>query len=340
MDTEGLTPKKVKDCDFPNHRRSTRLNTDVTTSEATAVSQDTDPEQLITPAVGCVSRHSKSSTATNRTSHDDIRITSSSTIISVLTQGTASSSISIGTDAALEASHAYLTARRSKRITSARLEYKRKQRTRLFVNPSKSTDFGNYVYQNDNLPHQSVQVDSDFIPPMSLSNKRAMTSAENHLSHLEDTSKKSIAYEIIPTLFASSQDSLTLTCTYKSVYGSDYFASLMEREANEVARLNEAYSQHSPPLFRFDARPRTRSICKEEEKEFSRIACRRAPFYMSSNFQDHITLEMRSILVGWILSVAKEFKLLHETTHCCMKVLDRGLDKIKMTPEAFHTYGW
>jgi len=338
MNTEGLTPDKESDCDSHNLRRSTRLNTGLTVSEATTVSLGTAAEQLITPAV-CVISRSKSSTTTNETSHKDIRIMSSSTNISILTQGTASSSISVQTDAAHKSSRAYSTARRSMRITSARLEYKRKQRTRLFINPSKSTDFGNYDYQGNELPHQSAHVDSDFIPPLSLNNKRAKMSAEKHLDPSNDTTK-SIAYESTPTLFASSHDSLTLTCLYKFVYGSQYYDSLMERESNEVAKLNKEFHQHSPSLFRCGARPRTRSICKEEEKEYSRLACRWAPFYMACNFQCHISLEMRSILVGWIIGVAMEFKLLHETIHCCIKVLDRGLNKIKMTTEAFHTYGW
>ena len=334
MDTKDLTPNTDYNSDSSCLRRSSRLNTAGTVSEATVVSNDTEEKLItLTPAVGADFRHSASSTGINTTSHKHIRITSSSTNISVLTQGTMPSSAALHSDSSREVS----TARRSKRITSARLEYKRKQKTRLFVNPSKSTDFEAFVYQNEKLPGQAV-VDSDFIPPMSMNNKRAKL-AETSYSIECGKPTTSIAYCITPTLFSSCQDSLTLTYLYKSVYGADYFASLMERENAEFDNRAESVSRHSPTLFRAGARPRTRSICREEEKEMSRIV-RTAPFYMTSNFQCQISLEMRSILIGWIISVAKDLKLMHETIHCCVKVLDRGLEKIEMTTETFHAYGW
>jgi hypothetical protein len=328
MDTKDLTPHKECDSDSSCVRRSSRLSTAGTVSEATVVSNDAEEKLItLTPA-----EHSASSTGINATSHKNIRIMSSSTNVSVLTQGTMPSSAALHSDSAREVS----TSRRSKRITSARLEYKRKQKTRIFVNPSKSTDFETFVYQSENLLGQTA-VDSDFIPPMSMNNKRRAKLAETSYSIKCGKPTTSIAYCITPTLFSSCQDSLTLTYLYKSVYGTDYFASLMERENTEFNLRAESVSRHSPTLFRAGARPRTRSICREEEKEMSRIV-RTPPFYMTSNFQYHISLEMRSILIGWIISVAKDLK--HETIHCCVKVLDRGLEKIEMTTETFHAYGW
>jgi len=49
--------------------------------------------------------------------------------------------------------------------------------------------------------------------------------------------------------------------------------------------------------------------------------------------QDHITERMRSILVDWIIEVHFQFKLKVESLFLTVNLIDRYLEKVKVTKE-------
>lgn len=64
------------------------------------------------------------------------------------------------------------------------------------------------------------------------------------------------------------------------------------------------------------------------------------PRYMQVGKQKHITVDMRTTLVDWIIDVTMEFKLSHDTLHYCVCLIDRCLEEIVVTKNTFHCLGW
>lgn len=304
-------------------------------SEATVVSLSScnssraGNDQLITPYVA-----NEESTVTANVSKKEIRITSSTTNVSVLTtQGTVLPSAATTTSSCPGVQQKPVAARRSKRMTSAKLEYKRKQKVRLFVNPQKANGYESNLYSEEDMDdHNDFHTDSEFLPPHNIPKRNEPSSTEMVVSEMPP---KQIEYRKISSIFTSCDDSKELTYAYKKAYGDVYFQSNIEKEERDIVKRNELSKKSSPT-----SRPRTRSIYKEEEKELSRALAPTMPMYMSSKFQSEINLEMRAILVNWLFSVANDLSFTHETVHTCVNLMDKALYKLEVTPETFHTFGW
>jgi hypothetical protein len=227
-------------------------------------------------------------------------------------------------------------ARRSKRLTAARLEYKKKLKTSLFVQSKRDLS----------IPHEEVldypAAQKDFDPPLTF-NLRTTKKGVVNAFHLDlGFFYKSMASRYVSNILNSCPEAHSLSYLYKEAYGLEYSVHLFDREDALISRRNNE-SILSQPILRADTicRPRTRSICREEEKELYRLHCpSAAPFYITSKFQSQITLEMRSILVEWMMNVAVQLNTQHETIHSAVKLLDVGLETIVMTTDSFHCYGW
>ena len=198
-------------------------------------------------------------------------------------------------------------------------------------------------------------------------------------SHLElislDHVSRALVTHALPTHPSSSvlvpehaAESFSLSHDYKSTYGTDYYTSLLEREQKQLdqshvrlhgssassSSLGRSTSHHS--LDSSSVRMRTRSHRtrlgsevlevdpeeeteeeKEEEEEEDSSA---SPDRILNKVQLKITPRMRSTLVGWIMDVATETKLRHETLHYCIQLLDRILEEIPLTKNNFQCYGW
>lgn len=226
-------------------------------------------------------------------------------------------------------------ARRSKRLTAARLEYKKKLKTSLFVQQQSKRE----------LPIEQVLDDAasqtDFDPPFSLNLRATKTEVVNTF-HLDlDVFYRSMASRYVSNILISCPEAHSLSYLYKAAYGLEYSVHLFQRENSLISRRNHEGNTLSSILVGTDTtRPRTRSICREEEKELSRLLCpSAAPCYIASKFQPQITCEMRCILVEWMMNVAIQLNTHHETIHCAVKLLDVGLETIVMTTDTFHCYG-
>lgn len=364
MDAQDLAPLQDQSSDSKslNPRRSARLNTSIEeskfpTSEATIVSLSTFDNQISSPAVDSAFQHHDCFTGTNSHPKNELKVTSSSTNVSILTQSTAPSvpttSSSTGKMCApIRKVAKQSSTRRSKRLTSARLEYNKKQRSRLFVKPTSSSSFASNVptYSDDYEELHKAILKSDLVTPSCIENNNSM-SKKAKLSHANNGQEKFIDVDAIfkriaflapiPTIFNTSPESHISSYLYKSAYGSDYHSSLLEREQCSIDRILAKPHGGGSSATKNSGRPRTRSICREEEKELSRILSpSTAPAYITSNFQCDITARMRSILVNWIIDVARELNLRHETIHSCVRLMDRALEEIQVAVETFHTFGW
>jgi hypothetical protein len=146
-------------------------------------------------------------------------------------------------------------------------------------------------------------------------------------------------------------ESFALSHEYKSTYGTDYFDTLLERERLELSESQERLngSPSASPTFdrtsptttsSLDAnRMRTRSFCREADPLEDNVESS-SPDQALNSIQKKITPRMRSTLVGWIIDVATETNLRHETLHYCIKLLDRVLEEIPLTKNNFQCFGW
>eukprot|EP00557_Chaetoceros_sp_GSL56_P006352 CAMPEP_0176501580 /NCGR_PEP_ID=MMETSP0200_2-20121128/14236_1 /TAXON_ID=947934 /ORGANISM="Chaetoceros sp., Strain GSL56" /LENGTH=453 /DNA_ID=CAMNT_0017900475 /DNA_START=503 /DNA_END=1864 /DNA_ORIENTATION=+ len=229
--------------------------------------------------------------------------------------------------------------RSSKRLAAARLEYAKKLKTSLFAQ-SKQADFS--ISEEEALDNSSSQ--SDFDSSLSLNLKTSITTTISKKGSVEtfyldlDAFYRLMASRYISNILIFCPEAHSLSYLYKVAYGLEYDNYLLDREDCLISRRNDSFS---PSILRTDtSRPRTRSICREEEKESSRLYYpSAAPHYITSKYQSQINSEMRSILVEWMMNVAVQLNTHHETIHCAVKLLDVGLETIVMTTDSFHCYG-
>ena len=166
-----------------------------------------------------------------------------------------------------------------------------------------------------------------------------------------------------------------LSHDYQSTYGTDYYQSLLEREqgqleqshvrlhgsANSCSAMDRSTSHHSldsslrmrtrsrrhrrlgteqgPLLVEVDPDEDTEEDTNGEEQEEEEDSSASADRILNK-VQTKITPRMRSTLVGWIMDVATETKLRHETLHYCIQLLDRVLEEIPLTKHNFQCFGW
>lgn len=235
--------------------------------------------------------------------------------------------------------HNTTTTRRSKRLTTARSEYKKKLKTSLFLQTTTTCCDDLPFCHEDLVGHSMILKDYDHGASMSFFSTKTKETPLDTLDTHVHVLYRSMASRYYPNLLTSCPVAHNLSYLFKATYGTQFSAHLFDWEEARISRRNE--SAVSPSVLRVDGgRPRTRSICREEEKELFRVFCpSTAPFYITSKFQSHITSEMRCILVDWMMNVAMQLHTTHETIHCAVKLLDIGLEKIVMTTETFHSYG-
>ena len=328
------------------------------TSAPTFVSLSTlDSSEIKSPGVvvetdDSIHNNSACFTGIQVSSKSELSATSSFTNVSILTNGTATgtncTAISSNSNSNSDKyapivkrrNQSSTSNRRSKRLTSARIEFNKKKRCRLFVKPSKTTLFTIPLCREEHQElHQAILKNEVAVSP----NAAKMQSNQRSVDLDLDAISRKIAF--LPStlkILNTSPESHMFTYLYKATYGSDYHASLLQREQYDYDPNSKNVWKNEWNESTCSARPRTRSLCREEEEKehFRLTSSSTVPNYISSNFQTDITADMRSILVDWIIGVARELNLRHETTHSCIKLMDRGLQKIKMSVEAFHTYGW
>lgn len=336
MDCTGEFPPSSNLKQRSNPRSSARL----TASEATVVSLSTEENQISSPVVGNNSEHHDQCFSGLNCLQSEVKVSSISTNVSVLTHCTAASAPTSGNTAT---SHAPVrkvpnqpSTRRSKRLTLARIAHNKKQRTQLFAKPSATSnnDFTG-LQKAINCDFSSSPSITDTIPASKRSNIFLCDDPENIIDMVAISQRIAIL-PAFPSLLQSNPDAHACTYLYKSVYGSEYHSSLLQRECQIYEKSKNRNFDNACA-----GRPRTRSICREEGKELSRIlSSSAAPAYITSNYQRDITSNMRSILIDWIFEVSRELSLRHETIHSCVKILDRALEEIPVTIETFHTFGW
>ncbi len=232
--------------------------------------------------------------------------------------------------------------RRSKRLSSAKTELMKKQKSQLFSTVS-------YPGTNVNLKIGGEEGDDSrmlgtatlgiptYLPPtLHESSQRKQIDIDAISSYIVSHSLPLLSQQSSKLIRTPSHDSHELTHLHKSTYGGEYYASLLERE-HVVYTESRKRAGMLPESS--NGRPRTRSFCKELE-DCPKDQCSDQPTYIYNNFQTHINIDMRATLVNWIIGVAKDLKLNHETLHSCVKILDRGLEEIVVTADTFHTYGW
>ena len=353
---DGLTSKPE------NSRRSARLNSkhpessEFPVCQATVISLGTCmlENQIKSPAVANVLPNNACFTAIDLPLKSELAVTSSATNLSVLTQSTVASSVTtVGKSCGpIRKTTKNSSKRRSKRLLSARIEYNRKTRSRLFAKEHKASELNSSVliHSGDYEELQKALLKNETSAPHcgggQLGSKKIKFSHDDVDIDMEAFSRI-IACNVtsIETIFNSSSAAQSHSYLFKSVYGTEYHLSLLERERLSIVKSKERHrinmNIEESLTSKCSGRPRTRSICREEEKELSRkISPSSVPAYIKSMFQCEITAGMRSILVDWIIGVANELSLLDETTHSSIKLMDRALEEIKVTLETFHTFGW
>ena len=114
-------------------------------------------------------------------------------------------------------------------------------------------------------------------------------------------------------------------------------SSIMEISSHEVIDIYEdSENTHSGEDEFID------SICDEEEEEsdeaelvpdyveeiYDYLLEVEKNFRVSAGFLDNkvVTPEMRSVLIDWLIEVQLEFKLLPETLHICVQIIDAYLE--------------
>jgi hypothetical protein len=123
--------------------------------------------------------------------------------------------------------------------------------------------------------------------------------------------------------------------------------SFCKSEENDFKKITSLSSASLPKSSSSNANKntliKTRSNDKEDkiteqnEKEKSR---HKSIKYIQVKKQKEITADMRFKLVDWIIEVMNEFKLVHETLHCCVYLIDRSLEEIAIPTKKFHPLGW
>mmetsp|Transcript_15439 Transcript_15439/g.17948 ORF Transcript_15439/g.17948 Transcript_15439/m.17948 type:complete len:662 (-) Transcript_15439:54-2039(-) len=152
-------------------------------------------------------------------------------------------------------------------------------------------------------------------------------------------------------------DSNALSHTYLAKYGTDYYRSLIQRENKQCDDSKERLDKHASMNTAFYCpRIRTRSFSRnltdsdaqKERKEQTNsntteptenTEFTNAPRYITTKFQSRITASMRATLVDWLIEIALEFRMNHETLHCSIYLMDRALEEIQVAKDTFHSLG-
>eukprot|EP01083_Nonionella_stella_P103154 294407_1 len=224
--------------------------------------------------------------------------------------------------------------RRSKRLSCARDEIVKRQRSHLFVAvpPQMTVDHRKREF-NDVLTKSTLRQEIEKLQAVNNEGDRYID-IDVISSHIVSQNLSS-ADSLLSTLRISSHESHILNHLYKAQNGKEYYKSLIRRETSFYSASRNR--QQSLII----GRPRTRSFCRGKDPLPSVNSNHHTePLYLKNRFQRNITTDMRATLVNWLIGVAEEFSLAQETMHGSIKIMDRALESIAVTTDTFHVMGW
>uniref|UniRef100_A0A7S3V6R6 Cyclin N-terminal domain-containing protein n=1 Tax=Chaetoceros debilis TaxID=122233 RepID=A0A7S3V6R6_9STRA len=224
--------------------------------------------------------------------------------------------------------------RRSKRLSCARDEIVKRQRSHLFgaVAPQMTVDHRKREF-NDVLTKSTLRREIERLQAINNGGDRYID-IDVISSHIVSQNLSS-PDSLLSTLRTPSHESHILNHLYKAQNGKEYFKSLIQRELSFYSA-----SRHRQQSL-IIGRPRTRSFCREQDLSPSVNSSNHhtEPLYLKTRFQRNITTDMRATLVNWLIGVAEEFSLAQETMHGSIKIMDRALESIAVTTDTFHVMG-